>query len=139
MIPDLQAAAELIVSSPLRRTLQTTALGWAPAVARLGGPRRVVVLPQAQECSALPCDTGSSREQLEADPEFAVFDLAGLPADWNSKEGFWAPTEEALDARAAWVRRYLRGRPEGDVVLVAHGDFLRRITARPETGVGECM
>ncbi|KAI0469816.1 hypothetical protein GGR56DRAFT_679037 [Xylariaceae sp. FL0804] len=51
-IPALQAEAELVVSSPLRRTLQMMALGWAPAVARLSGPAAV---------------------ELAADPEFAVY------------------------------------------------------------------
>ncbi|KAI0596294.1 histidine phosphatase superfamily [Biscogniauxia sp. FL1348] len=130
-IPQLQQEAEVIISSPLRRTLQTTYLGWGPAVARLGGPKQVVCLPQAQECNGFPCDTGSARSALEADPEFAVFDLSPLTDDWTSKQGFWAATEAALAGRARWVRRYLRDRPERDIVLVAHGDILRRITARP--------
>lgn len=28
-----------------------------------------------------------------------------------------------------WVRQYLRDRPEQTILLVAHGDFLRRLTA----------
>ncbi|KAI1650584.1 phosphoglycerate mutase-like protein [Daldinia loculata] len=134
LIPDLQKEADVIISSPLRRTLQTTYLGWAPAVERLGGLKNVVLLPQAQECNGLPCDTGSAKEVLEADPEFAVFDLTPLTPDWTSKKGFWAPSEEALTARARWVRQYLRGRSERNIVLVAHGDILRRITADPLTG-----
>ncbi|KAI2621387.1 phosphoglycerate mutase-like protein [Hypomontagnella submonticulosa] len=134
LIPDLQQEADLIISSPLRRTLQTTTLGWAPAIERLGGPRKVVCMPQAQECNNLPCDTGSSREALEADPEFAIYDLSPLTPDWNSKQGFWAPTEEALRNRARWVRKFLLDRPEKNIVLVAHGDILRRITVHPKTG-----
>ncbi|KAI1762086.1 phosphoglycerate mutase-like protein [Hypoxylon sp. FL1150] len=133
-IPSLQKEADLIVSSPLRRTLQTTALGWAPAVSRLGGPKAVVLLPEAQECNALPCDTGSSRETLAADPEFMVFNLDPLTPDWTSKHGFWAASEEALSRRARAVRQFLRARPEKNIVLVAHGDILRRITCRPGTG-----
>ncbi|RYP13931.1 hypothetical protein DL767_010523 [Monosporascus sp. MG133] len=134
MIPDLQAEAELIASSPLRRTLQTALLGFGPALARLGGggsgaSRALVCLPQAQECNDLPCDTGSDRATLEADPEFAGIDFAGLPDDWTSKRGFWAAEAGALAARAAWVRRWLRDRPEKTIVLVAHGDVLRQITA----------
>ncbi|KAI2620031.1 phosphoglycerate mutase-like protein [Hypoxylon sp. NC1633] len=136
LIPDLQQEADLIVSSPLKRTLQTTYLGYAPAIERLGGPKNVVLLPQAQECNALPCDTGSSRATLEADPEFAVFDLAPLTPDWTSKTGFWAASAEALANRAREVRRFLRDRPERTVVLVAHGDILRLITTHPTTGPG---
>ncbi|KAI1770715.1 phosphoglycerate mutase-like protein [Hypoxylon cercidicola] len=131
-VSDLQKEADLIVSSPLRRTLQTTTLGWAPAIERLGGPGKVVLLPEAQECNALPCDTGSSREALAADPEFAIFNLDPLTPEWNSKQGFWAASEEALFNRARAVRQFLRTRPEKNIVLVAHGDILRRITARPK-------
>ncbi|KAI1103986.1 phosphoglycerate mutase-like protein [Jackrogersella minutella] len=134
LVPELQKEAEVVISSPLRRTLQTTYLGWAPAVARLGGPKSVVALPQAQECNDLPCDTGSAREVLEKDPEFAVFDLAPLTPDWNGKQGFYAASDAALDERARWVRRFLRDRPERNIVLVSHGDILRRITADPKTG-----
>lgn len=130
----LQKEADVIISSPLKRTLQTTYLGWAPAIERLGGLKKVVCLPQAQECNALPCDTGSPREVLEADPEFAVFDLAPLTPDWTSKQGFWAASDEALYNRARYVRQFLRERPEHNIVLVAHGDILRRITARPGKG-----
>ncbi|KAI1386563.1 phosphoglycerate mutase-like protein [Hypoxylon trugodes] len=137
LIPDLQREADVIISSPLRRTLQTSYLGYAPAIERLGGLKKVVLLPQAQECNDFPCDTGSSREVLEADPEFSVFDLEPLTADWTSKKGFWVPSEEALTERARWVRKFLRDRPEGNIVLVAHGDILRRITARPGEGPSE--
>ncbi|KAK6849349.1 phosphoglycerate mutase-like protein [Apiospora arundinis] len=139
LIPDLQKEAELVVSSPLRRTLQTTKLGWGPAVERLGGLKSVVCLPQAQECNALPCDTGSPREVLEADPEFAEFNLESLTPDWTSKQGFWAASDEALANRAKWVRHFLRGRPEKTIVLVCHGDILRQITATPQRGVSTYM
>ncbi|KAI1334020.1 phosphoglycerate mutase-like protein [Xylariaceae sp. FL0016] len=131
-IPELQQEADLIVSSPLRRTLQTTYLGWAPAIERLGGLKKVVCLPQAQECNDFPCDTGSPRKTLEADPEFAVFDLAQLPDDWTSKQGFWAADHDSLTSRARWVRQFLRERPEKNIVFVAHGDILRRITGTPK-------
>ncbi|KAI8630442.1 phosphoglycerate mutase-like protein [Xylariaceae sp. FL1651] len=130
-IPNLQQEADLIVSSPLKRTLQTTYLGWAPAIERLGGLDKVICLPQAQECNNMPCDRGSSRETLEADPEFSGFNFELLTPDWTSKEGFWSPDNAALANRARVVRQFLRSRPEKNIVLVAHGDVLRRITATP--------
>lgn len=48
LIPDIQQSVQVILSSPLRRTLQTTSAAYAPAIARLGGSRRLVVLPQLQ-------------------------------------------------------------------------------------------
>ncbi|KAI1327162.1 phosphoglycerate mutase-like protein [Xylariaceae sp. FL0255] len=128
-IQDLQQEAEVITTSPLKRTLQTTYLGWAPAIERLGGRGKVICIPQAQECNDFPCDTGSSREVLEADPEFAGFNFELLTPDWTSKEGFWSMDDAALTNRARWVRQFLRDRPEKNIVLVAHGDVLRRITA----------
>ncbi|KAI0899884.1 phosphoglycerate mutase-like protein [Annulohypoxylon nitens] len=137
LIPKLQEEADVVISSPLRRTLQTTYLGFSPAIERLGGLKNVVVLPQAQECNNTPCDTGSSKEVLEKDAEFAVFDHSLLTPDWNSGEGFYAPTDEALNERARWVRKYLRDRPEKNIVFVSHGDILRRIAAKPGRGTNE--
>lgn len=129
-IPKLQKEADLIVSSPLKRTLQTTKLGWGPAVERLG-IKNVICIPQAQECNEFPCDTGSPKETLEKDPEFADFDLSRLTPDWTSKRGFWSMDHDAIANRAKWVRQFMRDRPEKNIVLVAHGDILRAITSSP--------
>ncbi|GAB1729007.1 hypothetical protein KC332_g9174 [Hortaea werneckii] len=129
-IKELAKEVDLVVSSPLKRTLQTTKLGWAPALERLG-IENVICLPQAQECNAHPCDTGSPKEVLEAESEFAGFDLSGLTPDWISKKGFYAADPTSLANRAKWVRQWLRDRPEKTIVLVAHGDVLRRITSGP--------
>lgn len=67
-------------------------------------------------------------EVLERDPELQGFDFSPLTPDWTSKEGFYAADEAALRNRAQWVRQYLRSRPEHDIVVMAHGDILRRIT-----------
>ncbi|PWN99774.1 phosphoglycerate mutase-like protein [Tilletiopsis washingtonensis] len=122
-----QQQVDAILSSGLRRTLQSTLLGWAPAVQRLG-IANVVVMPQLQECNDFPCDTGSAREELERDPEFKGFDFSLLTPDWTSKKGFWAPDPESIDQRARWVRRHVRERPEKTILIVAHGDFIRRLT-----------
>ncbi|WFD19271.1 hypothetical protein MCAP1_001494 [Malassezia caprae] len=133
LTPELQDVAEVIISSPLRRTLQSASLGYADAIKRLGGDGKIVCLPQAQECNDVPCDTGSLREVLETQPYFAKYDFSLLTPDWTSKQGFYAAHSESLDARAQWVRQYLRERPEQHIVLVAHGDFLRRLTKEPES------
>ncbi|KAK3708028.1 hypothetical protein LTR37_011721 [Vermiconidia calcicola] len=126
-IPDLQKKADLIVTSPLQRTLQTTLLGWGPAVKRLG-IKNVVCLPAAQECNDFPCDTGLPREQLEQNPEFKGFDFSRLTPDWTSKTGFWAPDDRSIANRARAVRHFLRERPEKNIVLVGHGDIIRAVT-----------
>lgn len=45
---DLQKQVQLVVSSPLRRTLQTSVIGWGPTIERLGGRKEVICLPQLQ-------------------------------------------------------------------------------------------
>ncbi|KAH8156247.1 hypothetical protein CIB48_g12000 [Xylaria polymorpha] len=127
----LQQEADLIVTSPMRRTLQTTKIGWAPAIERLGGIGNVICLPELQECNDYACDTGSPREELEADAEFAGFNFDRLTPEWTSKKGFWGPDQDALEHRAKRVRQFLRDRPEKNIVVVAHGGIIRRITTTP--------
>ncbi|GAA5948190.1 hypothetical protein JCM3775_000333 [Rhodotorula graminis] len=135
---DFQKDADLIVSSPLRRPMQTMIIGYAPLRERLeraGKP--VVIMPELQEVNALPCDTGSDRATLASDPEFTGLDLSPLEpsptpehwagaSSWTSKEGIFAP--ERVEERARWVRRWLRDRSEDKIVVVAHGDILRCLT-----------
>ncbi|CCM03245.1 uncharacterized protein FIBRA_05371 [Fibroporia radiculosa] len=125
----IQQTAELLTTSGLRRTLSTTLIGYATLRKRLEEQgKAVVVLPQLQECNNLPCDIGSPKEVLEADPEFAGLDLGLLTPDWTSKVGFYGADVASLQARARWNRQWLRARPEREIVVVAHGDCLRYIT-----------
>ena len=54
-------------------------------------------------------------------------DFSHIPSDWNSKKGVWAPTPEALRARAKAVRRKLRQRSEKIILVVTHGGFLAEL------------
>ncbi|KAB5590610.1 hypothetical protein CTheo_5953 [Ceratobasidium theobromae] len=129
---EFQDGLEVIVTSAFRRTLATTLLALPDAYARLAPIGKVVLLPQLQETHDYPCDTGSDRAVLESDPEFRDMpvDWSVLTPDWNSKVGFYAPSREALVARARWVRRYVRSRPEERIVLVGHGGIFREIDGR---------
>lgn len=81
-----------------------------------------------QECAAHPCDTGSPAPLLASDPDFACLNLSLLAPGWNSKQGAYAPTTRALEARAAWIRAWIKSRPEQTILLVAHIDFLSILT-----------
>ncbi|OBZ66551.1 putative phosphatase SPAC5H10.03 [Grifola frondosa] len=113
----------------MRRALSTTLIAYPTLRKRLeeqGKP--IVILPQLQEVNNLPCDTGFPRERLEANPEYTGLDFSHLTPDWTSKQGFYGYDVPTLQARARWNRRWLRERPEKEIVVVAHGDCLRYIT-----------
>ncbi|KAJ3783378.1 histidine phosphatase superfamily [Lentinula aff. detonsa] len=128
---ELQQSADLLVTSPLKRTLQTTIIGYRGIRARLESQnpaKPIIVLSRLQEVNDFPCDAGSSRDELKQNDEFRGIDFESLEDDWNSKKGDFAPRSVAVRARARWVRRWLRDRPEQNIVVVAHGDILRQIT-----------
>ena len=104
------------LGSQLRRPLQTALGGYPSLLRRLNSdsPSGVIILPQLQEVNSLPCDTGSPREVLEADPEFAGLNFELLTPDWISKKGIYDPANVA--ERAKWVRRWLRERKENKIV-----------------------
>lgn len=128
-----------LAASPLRRTLYTCLLSFEPAVR--AGKKKVIALPDVQEVSSLPCDTGSAREALER--EFADQVDFGLVGDgWNDKRpgSEYAPAVAKLEARARRARRWLRdlgrrfeaetgneGR-DAHIVVVTHGGFLHFLT-----------
>lgn len=125
---NIQQSAQLIVTSPLRRTLQTTLLGFPDLISRLGGRSAIVALPHLQENGSSPADTGSSRSELEGQSEFAGIDFGLLDHKWNSKSGIWSPDETSLRQRAGWTRQWLSERSEDEIVVVSHGGALRYLT-----------
>tara|TARA_R110002060_G_scaffold58226_2_gene68294 strand:- start:962 stop:1405 length:444 start_codon:yes stop_codon:yes gene_type:complete len=56
---------DIVMASPLRRTIQTAIESFTPALLRPGV--QLLLLPQAQEISNKPCDTGFEKEELEAE------------------------------------------------------------------------
>lgn len=120
-----------LVASPLRRTINTCLLSFAP-VANTG--KKIVVIPDAQEISAQTCDIGLDREDLEAEFREEI-DASLLFPGWNDKSpsSKYAPTASKLDQRTLQVRLWLQNlvREAGDdacIVLVAHAGILHFIT-----------
>ncbi|EED23120.1 conserved hypothetical protein [Talaromyces stipitatus ATCC 10500] len=126
---------ELIAASPLRRTIHTALLSFQP-VFKAHPDFKVLCIPEAQETSDVPCDTGSDPAVLQKE-----FVDRGLPVDislvhegWNSKKGKYAPTISALRNRAREVRKWLKARPEKQIILVTHGGLLHYLTEDWEDG-----
>lgn len=130
----IQKTAQLLVSSPLRRTLQTSLLSLPGLIERLGGSSSIIALPELQENSSSPADTGSSKEDLEQIPEFSGIDFGRLSDQWNSKTGFWSPDPKSLKFRSAFTRRWLADRPEDEIVVVSHGSAIRYLTEEHDPG-----
>lgn len=124
-----------LVASPLRRTLYTALLSFPSAVA---SGKKVLALPELQETSDLPCDTGSDPAKLKE--EFGVegkVDLSLVHEGWNNKKGKWSPSASAIEARARQARLFLRDlgaqaaeKENGDqhIVVVTHGGYLHYFT-----------
>ncbi|KAI9750581.1 MAG: hypothetical protein M1835_001368, partial [Candelina submexicana] len=123
----------LVAASPLRRTIYTALLAFERD---LDGEKKVVALPEAQETSDLPSDTGSPLGFLKGEMEGKKVDLTLVKEGWDSKKGKWAPTAEAITARAKETRLWLRNREENEIVLVSHGGFLHYLT-EDWTGVSQ--
>ena len=105
-----KSPAPLLVSSPFRRTLQTSLIGFN---------RNPTPHPGFQENSSKPCDTGSPPSVLRE--EFPELDFELVVDGWDSKTGEWAPDETSLARRAAKMRKWLKNREEEEIVVVTHG------------------
>lgn len=117
-----------VVASPIKRTLWTALLAFGPAIAAKN--LKVIALPEIQETSDLPCDTGSDRAELEREFAGQPVDLSRVEDGWNSKKGRWAATPEAVAERARVARVFLRelAGEDGEVVVVTHGGLLHTFT-----------
>ncbi|RAL16305.1 uncharacterized protein BO97DRAFT_440096 [Aspergillus homomorphus CBS 101889] len=123
---------DLVTASPLRRTIYTALQSFEP-VFQARPDLKVVALPDAQETSDVACDTGSDPAVLrkEMEEKNLPVDLSLVHEGWNVKNemsGRYAPTNKAIKERARAARRWLKARPEQEIVLVTHGGFLHYFT-----------
>lgn len=80
------STAELIVASPLRRTIYTALLAFAPVFEKTPD-LKIIALPDLQEFSDLPCDCGSDLGTLENEvrENNLPVDLSLVPSGWQEK------------------------------------------------------
>ncbi|KFY91801.1 hypothetical protein V500_04467 [Pseudogymnoascus sp. VKM F-4518 (FW-2643)] len=131
-----------LVASPLRRTILTALLSF-PSLVEPPKSLKILALPELQETSDAPCDTGSAPEVLEHDFGLGQYagkvDLSRVEEGWNRKSPLspWSPAPEKVEARAAVSRRFLRelGQEyeertgeEAHIAVVTHGGFLHFAT-----------
>jgi broad specificity phosphatase PhoE len=121
----------LVVTSPLRRCLQTTELAFGPMIR--SGELCAIAHPGLQEVSNDPCDTGTPLDVLRdefPDIEFRddLFSLDAWPRDRSvplRKAGTIYDDESSLlEARAVEFRKWLQARVDDEVIVVTHGGFV---------------
>ncbi|CAD0106834.1 unnamed protein product [Aureobasidium uvarum] len=106
---------ERIITSPMRRTLETTALGLDFFIKR-GIPVEANALWQALR----------HRQPLQdMKPTFPHFDYSTVDPLWPSKTGPYAFTRTATVARGQSCLRDLHSRKEKVIAVVSHSGFLR--------------
>ncbi|KAK3315676.1 phosphoglycerate mutase family protein [Apodospora peruviana] len=121
----------VILASPLRRTIETTLAMFKPVI----GEARLILDPNLQERSNLPCDTGSEVTNLKERFPSSV-DFSGLGEGWFAKEGAFTADDQAVAARAKVVRKRLyqlskevEGTGKGkSIAVVTHGVFMKFLT-----------
>lgn len=124
-----------LFASPLRRTLSTCLLSFASETeGNDSGYPTVVAIPELQEVSDAPCDTGSDARVLKEEFEGLV-DLSRLYDEWNSVPEWttWDSKLAATERRASKARLMLREMLQftGDgehVAIVTHGAFVHFLT-----------
>lgn len=124
---------ELLLSSPLTRTLQTTLHAFSPCLPRC---QPILALPYAQETTAETSDTGRPGRELEQkfNATKRVVDLSRVEERWFDHSGEYATDVGSLNRRARILRQWLKARAEREVVLVCHGIFCHYLTGKVDSG-----
>lgn len=136
----LRVDAQLVVASPMRRTLETASLALPAHVAPHA---RRVACSLVQEIGTSNADTGRPPHELRAEAaaadalDAAQFDLTELEEMWYVKPAPWCKARQialadgaaALAARRRAFVRWLRARPEQRIVVVTHHGFVCHLLA----------
>ncbi|KAI3322383.1 phosphoglycerate mutase-like protein [Xylariaceae sp. AK1471] len=120
----LAQQAELIITSPMRRTIQT-ALDTVDWLIEKGV--KIEADADWQENSAKPCDTGSEISKVAE--EFPSIDYSTVDPVWPDKTSpagsQYHYTKTAIIARGQAALKKLYERPEKVIIVVSHSGFLR--------------
>lgn len=129
----------LVLISPLQRCIQTALYAFHPEWNKKAaeffkdGLPRFVIMPQLQEMSQQPCDTCHSLEFLKEKygKEVEFPNEWFTNNDWLVKRGTdYADDNWLAGKRAEFVRQYIKGLPDREVVVVTHGDFIHYLVNR---------
>ena len=113
-----QDQVDCILTSPIRRTIQTALIGLEPAIKGKG--LKLLLAPRAQETSSKASDTGSDLSKLQEEFKDKL-DARRMDSDWNTNAGEWKMDNESIEQHVVEIRRVIKGLKHDHVVLVAHG------------------
>ncbi|GAB5353163.1 hypothetical protein AAMO2058_000014200 [Amorphochlora amoebiformis] len=116
----------VIVTSPLRRTIQTTlnAFGtWRDEVNTEHG-RHITILcnPDIQETGEIRCDCGRPLDQVKSEfgLKYPYLDFSNVHDDWHLKQGDYRDRGDLLRKRFNRFTKWIHELPEENVVVVGH-------------------
>jgi len=121
----LLRSVDLVVTSPLKRAMETTALLLESAEAK---DTRVMVHAGATERFGAPCDEGTPKSELLNDVSETIREWEGwdmLPERWWPEAG-----EDAWDRVDAFTEKIRRELPEERIAFVGHGAFWEMLLGR---------
>ncbi|RWA10424.1 hypothetical protein EKO27_g4682 [Xylaria grammica] len=118
-----------IISSPMRRAIQTAGLIFRPLIEEQG--MKIILYPDLQECSSQPSDTGSPPDELRAEFGFAI-DETHLSDGWwykGASESYGGRSREIIAERARQARLFIRNvakslNDDDHIVVVTHSLFI---------------
>lgn len=117
----------LIVASPLRRSLNTAIHAFKPHL--LATNSQILALPDLQELSQWPCDTGSSLASLLTEFREHPVDFEGVTYNYDSKDGYFSPSERRTLQRMTNMRQWLYEQDAQNIVCVGHGHCLQLLVS----------
>jgi hypothetical protein len=88
--------------------------------------------PGFGENSSKPCDIGNPASVLRK--EFPELDFELVVDGWNSKTGEWGPDEVSIAHRAIKMRKWLKERPENEIIVLTHGGIHRSLPCTQVVG-----
>jgi len=115
---------ELILTSPMQRTLQTASLALDFLLSR-PSPVPAIALAEWQETEDSRCDTGAKKTARELKIEWPGFNWDHLDPIWPSKDGLYEYSKEAIEERGRTVKQWLKNRKEKVIAVVSHAGFIR--------------
>ncbi|KAN0104915.1 phosphoglycerate mutase-like protein [Hyaloscypha variabilis] len=122
----LSSIPDLIITSPMTRTIQTAITVFGPLILGSEPKIKVQIWPELRGAHNHICCQGSSKEEMIKFPDF---DFSGCHDEWD----YPTHTTESAVARGEEVRRKLRGLIEKHkhIVLITHRGFVAFLVQGP--------